>query len=297
MQISLGMKIQLVKIKSFFGVAGLLLLTSTALPAQDGNSVLWRISGHHLAAPSYLLGTMHVLCASDFEIKPKVKAALQLVKTLTFEADVNNTEGSEKLLDLMKPVPGILDTLNTAKMNLLDSLFKENKLTADALKFASPFGLMSMLTIKTINCSSQGGVKMTEQELYNMAMTNSLKLDYLESVDFQIGLIRSMNTIDELINSLRELKNDAAYMKQLVTFYKTEKLTELAALMNDPEFMSTKQEIQLLQERNRNWLTLMPDKMKNSPTLFAVGAGHLEGANGLIHLLRAKGYTVTPVFD
>ncbi|ANH83654.1 polysaccharide biosynthesis protein GumN [Niabella ginsenosidivorans] len=267
------------------------------LNAQEGNSVLWRISGNHLPAPSYLLGTMHVLCASDFEIKPKVRAVMQLVKTITFEADVNNTEGSEKLLDLMKPVPGILDTLNAEKMHILDSLFKENRLTAEALKFVSPFGLMSMLTIKTIDCSGGGNVKMMEQELYNMALANSLKLDHLESVDFQIGLIRSMNTIDELIGSLKELNSSAAYMKQLVTYYKTEQLTKLTALMNNPEFMNTGQEIRLLKERNRNWVTLMPDKMKNSPTLFAVGAGHLGGTDGLIHLLREKGYTVTPVSD
>jgi uncharacterized protein YbaP (TraB family) len=31
------------------------------------------------------------------------------------------------------------------------------------------------------------------------------------------------------------------------------------------------------------------------PTFFAVGAGHLPGEQGVINLLKAEGYTVTPI--
>jgi uncharacterized protein YbaP (TraB family) len=34
--------------------------------------------------------------------------------------------------------------------------------------------------------------------------------------------------------------------------------------------------------------------MKETPTLFAVGAGHLGGPRGVIALLRAEGYRVEP---
>jgi uncharacterized protein YbaP (TraB family) len=36
--------------------------------------------------------------------------------------------------------------------------------------------------------------------------------------------------------------------------------------------------------------------MKQNPTFFAVGAGHLGGENGVINLLRKKRYKVSPVF-
>jgi uncharacterized protein YbaP (TraB family) len=35
--------------------------------------------------------------------------------------------------------------------------------------------------------------------------------------------------------------------------------------------------------------------MKEGSTFFAVGAAHLDGNNGLIMLLRHKGYTVKPI--
>ncbi|MBO9619464.1 MAG: TraB/GumN family protein [Niabella sp.] len=276
---------------------GLLLGFLGGKSQQEANSMLWRISGNHLKAPSYLLGTLHISCGDDFEIKPKVKAVLQLVKTITFEADINNTEGGDRLLELTKPVPGILDTLQPRKLKLLDSLLKQNNLTQDALRYTSPFGLMSVLTVKTFNCPNASGIKMMEPELYSIAQNYSLQVDHLESVDYQIGLVQSTNTIDELIASMQDMKTAPAFTKQLVQDYRNENLSKLTALMNNPRFMNPADEIKLLRERNRNWITLLPEKMKSSPTLFAVGAGHLGGTDGLINLLRKKGYTLTPVYN
>ena len=46
---------------------------------------------------------------------------------------------------------------------------------------------------------------------------------------------------------------------------------------------------------NGNWMKQMPEIMKQKPTFFAVGAGHLPGERGLISLLRKAGYTVEGV--
>ena len=50
----------------------------------------------------------------------------------------------------------------------------------------------------------------------------------------------------------------------------------------------------LLIARNKNWLPKMKQEMAQQPTLFAVGAAHLMGSQGLIAMLRQDGYTVTP---
>jgi uncharacterized protein YbaP (TraB family) len=39
----------------------------------------------------------------------------------------------------------------------------------------------------------------------------------------------------------------------------------------------------------------MPDIMGPRNVLFAVGAGHLSGEQGVINLLKKKGYTLTPL--
>ena len=51
----------------------------------------------------------------------------------------------------------------------------------------------------------------------------------------------------------------------------------------------------LLDNRNKAWIEKMPSIMKEIPTLFVVGAGHLPGTNGVLKLLKEKGYTVEPM--
>jgi UDP-3-O-acyl-N-acetylglucosamine deacetylase len=51
----------------------------------------------------------------------------------------------------------------------------------------------------------------------------------------------------------------------------------------------------LLTNRNKNWIPIMEEMILEKPTLFAVGAGHLGGPNGIIRLMIEKGYTLSPV--
>ena len=51
----------------------------------------------------------------------------------------------------------------------------------------------------------------------------------------------------------------------------------------------------LIYNRNRNWLKVMPAIMKQSPTFFAVGVGHIVGEKGILEELRKAGYTVEGV--
>lgn len=51
----------------------------------------------------------------------------------------------------------------------------------------------------------------------------------------------------------------------------------------------------LLNNRNKDWVEKMPAIMKEKSTLFAVGAGHLGGDQGVITLLKKAGYTVEEV--
>ena len=48
----------------------------------------------------------------------------------------------------------------------------------------------------------------------------------------------------------------------------------------------------LFVERNRRWVPKIEACLDGARCMIVVGAGHLVGADGLISLLRARGYTV-----
>ncbi|MFM7106647.1 MAG: TraB/GumN family protein, partial [Flavobacteriales bacterium] len=52
---------------------------------------------------------------------------------------------------------------------------------------------------------------------------------------------------------------------------------------------------QLLPLRNIRFINRLDDLLKMSPVFCAVGALHLPGENGMIALLKARGYDVAPV--
>ena len=51
----------------------------------------------------------------------------------------------------------------------------------------------------------------------------------------------------------------------------------------------------LIFNRNSDWARKIPAIVKDSPTLFVVGAGHLGGEKGVINLLRKAGFKVEGV--
>jgi uncharacterized protein YbaP (TraB family) len=59
--------------------------------------------------------------------------------------------------------------------------------------------------------------------------------------------------------------------------------------------MSDDFETVLLDKRNQNWIPIMEAAIRKGAAFFAVGAGHLGGQEGVIHLLRTKGYQLKPV--
>ena len=47
-------------------------------------------------------------------------------------------------------------------------------------------------------------------------------------------------------------------------------------------------------ERNKKWLPIIIEAMKEMPTLFVFGAGHLTGPQGVVNQLREAGFVVEP---
>ncbi|MNE88753.1 TraB family protein [compost metagenome] len=76
--------------------------------------------------------------------------------------------------------------------------------------------------------------------------------------------------------------------------YHKQDLESLAKLILESDQLGSSAD-ELLDKRNQNWIPKMEELMKTKSCFFAVGAGHLGGPNGVIQLLRQKGYEVTPV--
>ena len=85
--------------------------------------------------------------------------------------------------------------------------------------------------------------------------------------------------------------------KTLAETYKSQDLSKIEAIFNDPDINSMDADDldRLIYSRNRNWVEKLVTMMPERACLVCVGAGHRPGDQGLLQLLRDRGYTVEPM--
>src|SRR5699024_6174221 len=80
-------------------VFGLFLVLNWSCVAQESGitskaptaaSLLWKISGKDLAQPSYLFGTIHMICPEDFFWTPQMQTALDSTDQVAFELNMDD---------------------------------------------------------------------------------------------------------------------------------------------------------------------------------------------------------------
>jgi uncharacterized protein YbaP (TraB family) len=143
-----------------------------------------------------------------------------------------------------------------------------------------------------------GNIKSYEMEFMAMAEEQSKETGGLESVEFQMSIFDSIPykaQADMLVESLRSSDNGEDQLKEMVELYKKQDLNGLNDMLNSEGETLMEYDHIILEGRNRAWIPVMDEMMKEKPTFFAVGAGHLAGETGVIHLLRAEGYQLRPI--
>src|SRR5688572_32233076 len=72
-------------------LSGLLGITAFSQKNSNAeNTLLWKISGNGLKKPSYLFGTIHMLCKEDAGLSDSLKNIIKNVKEVYFEVDLDN---------------------------------------------------------------------------------------------------------------------------------------------------------------------------------------------------------------
>lgn len=271
-------------------------MTATAQSKEtpNNNSLLWEVTGNGLSKPSYITGTFHILCSKDFEIKSKVLKALE--KSDNFVMEVNYTDPVEMtaLQKMYQTDKKISDQLSPDEAKELNTILADYGTTLESIDTSSPQALYALLAAKATPCP-QTDIKLYEMELLKKAMKDKKNIKGLEKVEEQMKSINEAYDLKSTISQLKMSKEYEILFKQMIEAFKNENAQSLYTLFKDERFMNAQQEKAMLTNRNKNWVKIMPEIMKDKSSFFAVGGSHLMGENGIIPLLQSKGYTVKPV--
>lgn len=278
------------------------LVTSIGSYSQNtdplGKGLLWEISGNGLKKKSYLFGTIHIIPAKDYYFPKHYTKAVKSSEKLVMEIDVTDLLGQLEVMKMAMMPEGteLKDFYDEATYQEITRICKDSfNINIEMFKTMKPIFIQQQLSTGEIFGDDS---KSYEMELMKMGLAMDKSFGGLETAKEQMSILDSISLqeqADMLLESVRNINHDDSEMKRLLGFYKDQNLDSLNALFETGESDLGGHENSLIGNRNRKWIAKMEEYMKMGPTFFAVGAGHLGGDQGVINLLRKKGYTLKAV--
>ncbi|MCU0340750.1 MAG: TraB/GumN family protein [Spirosomaceae bacterium] len=272
-----------------------LLLWSGAALAQD-KSLLWEISSNGLTKPSYVYGTIHLICPKDYFLTDATKKAITDCEQVYLELDMDDPALMPKMQQMafFKDGKKIKDYLTSDQYATLAAYFKQKGMNLDMMGGMKPLTLTSMMYMALLSCPPQS----YEMVFAQMASNTKKEVLGLETLEAQMGVFDSIpyqKQAEMLVVMAKDGEKSVKEFEKMVATYKAQDVEALLKLMDESEMDFDGYEELLLNNRNAAWIPVMQHAMQARPTFFAVGAAHLGGEKGVLQLLRKQGYTVRAV--
>ncbi len=261
------------------------------------HTLLWRISGNGLAKNSYLFGTIHAICSDDFFLPEAAEKALAESKQLALELDMDDPMMLLQVQQSMiMPNGGHLKKLlPETDYERLNRFFKDSvKMDLSLLGMMKPMALSALMYPRLMNCQTVS----YEMKLMEMAKKQNKEIIGMETVADQLKVFDAIPLETQakmLVEILDSYGKQANGMQALIAAYKKQDINALYENMKKSSLGAEQFEEVLLINRNRAWIDKIARLSNDNAVFYAVGAGHLGGSNGVIALLRNKGFTVEPV--
>ena len=283
---------------------------------------IFRISGNGLENPSYILGTLHVMSGDLLDSIPAFLEAESQCQQLFVESDVTDPQNKEdrraESQQLMTLPDGktISDVLDEERMTILQERMKESchiNLADSAAKnflhyqpFFFTFSLNTMIQIEAL----QKYPAMRNGNMMDGACTKRAKargwkvgnLDQQKTSEELEKIKETITPIDEQVDTLMALLNNFDEHRQKILKYfegmqNAGDYWSVGDYEGFERFLKPENEANpaIYAERNKKWMPTIIEAVKEMPTLFVFGAGHLTGPDGVIRMLRDARYKVEQV--
>ena len=278
---------------------GLLVAVLTgALGAQE-KSFLWRINSDQNRL--YILGSIHLLKNEAYPLKKTIEDAFEQTKKLVLEIDLG-TANSQKLQQLMLQKSISMDGTvlhQNVSSETYEAVAKRAKELGIDIRVLSPFKpwviamMMGATKLQKLGFDPSLGI---DRHLAERAKQVDKPTAGLETAEFQLDLFDQLSAKEQellLRQSMDEMDHVERNVTAIVQAWTTGDVGAvekhlLVGMRDYPEIHR-----KVIDERNLRWLPQIENLLsRGENALIVVGAAHLVGKNGVIELLKNRGYRV-----
>lgn len=282
-------------------IASLLFCISIGSWAASDAPFLWEIQGPK--ARHYLMGSVHLLPASTQPLPAALENAYAKAKGIAFESDLASLADPKSQLAMFNAAvaPNGLRALigKDVYERLQKSARDLNMPLADTCDPYKPWFCAMTLEIFAYQHAGFQSEYGLDQFFFSRALEEGKPIRWLEEPQAQIDLFAKMSDkLGEqfLLATLDEQADDSQTPEGLLRMWRNGDVGELEKMARDMKARQPQAYARLLSERNRAWMPKLEKILASDSTqLIVVGAAHTSGPDGLLTLLKAKGYDIRAV--
>ena len=268
------------------------------LSAQE-KSFLWKVDSHQNSL--YILGSIHLLNRETYPLKQSIENAFEQTKKLVLEIDLRSAN-SDKVQQLMLQKGASTDGTalhqNVSKQTYESVATRAKELGIDIRLLDSFKPWIVATTLAAVKLQKLGFESKLGIDRYfaDRAIQSNKPTGGLETAEFQLGLFDQFSPKEQellLRQSMNEMDHLERNVAEIVRAWKSGDVGSLekhllAGMRDYPEIHQ-----KLIEDRNRRWLPQIEGLLsRGENALIVVGAAHLVGTNGVIQLLKGRGYRV-----
>lgn len=270
----------------------------------NGDTLMWRLDPPDGGAPSYMVGTIHMV---DDRLGPAIDRAMRRLDetgALVVETDVSELAQLNVMQAMMLQGDRSLpDIVGEDVFDRLLAVAEPYGMPAYFLRKLAPWGAAMMISVPAdqVRAMAAGGA-VFDQLLVNAAEARAMPVETLEAIDEQVAVFADHPEADQvslLVAALEMHPKLDAMVAEMVGRYVADDLAGLAEVamremdMGDEE-LSERMINALIVDRNRRMAERVAPLLQSRPHLVAIGAMHLPGEVGVLNLLAQRGWTVAP---
>lgn len=264
-----------------------------------GKSTLWKVSSGKNTV--YLLGSIHALKNEHYPLKAPIEKAYEDSQVLVLEVDPGGMgdlaiQGAMLGRGMLPPGVTLAQSLSTSVYELAKSKTSELGLDIDVFQGFKPWLFALTLGMTKLQASGFNPVQGVDFYFYGKAADAGKPVKSLETMDYQLGLFDALSPENQeafVFQTLKDLDVAEKEMDALVAAWSSGDTEALGSILlrnfrGQPDLYEA-----LVAQRNRTWVLKIESYLNDDKNyLVVVGAAHLVGTEGVVELLRRKGYSI-----
>jgi hypothetical protein len=285
-----------------------LLLTALIFPSSfyaennssDRKGFLWKVQSK--TGTAYIIGSIHSYKSDLYPLPEKMEDAFDKSDALAVEININGAKPDSMMtmanVAFYKDGSTLGKHVSKETFEMTTKKLQELGLPLEIFQNTKPWFVALTLTsmeLQNLGLSPEYGI----DNYFIKKAENKKRVVELESIDYQINLLNSFSDAEQelfLASTFKDLDLLKKEINTILTAWNTGDTKTMQSyvsrsLRDDPRMLPIYKK--LVFDRNKNMASKIEGYLKtNEQYCVVVGAAHLVGKDGIIEILKKKGYLI-----